>query len=120
MTLEEFKTEASNVTGIPAELLEGENSEEIISRAKMIYALKKNNVKLAPKSTSDQFAEWYKQQDALIYGELTPADIFEGLSNTAKEIDGNQAAFIAPAEEEKPQTTSGMFANWINENNFLR
>lgn len=62
MTLEEIKTEISNRTGIPAELLTGETAEENIAKAKALLAYKREcSIKKEdgqPKSTKQQFANW--------------------------------------------------------------
>ena len=88
MTLDEFKQETSKATGIPINLLEGETGEEVISRAKAIYAMKQKNEVAAPKTAAEQFADWFKSYEAEKYGEEVQIDIFEGLSNTAREVDG--------------------------------
>lgn len=62
MTADEVKQEIAKRTGIPASLLTGETPEEDFVRAKALLALKRDNQPTTPKSTNQQFAEWFKAQ----------------------------------------------------------
>ena len=62
MKAEDVKQEISQRTGIPVHLLTGETPEEDIVRAKALLAFKRNNRQEEPKSTSQQFAEWFSAQ----------------------------------------------------------
>ena len=54
----------------------------------MIYALKQKSEVEAPKTTAEQFADWFKNYEAEKYGEEEQIDVFAGLTNTAREVDG--------------------------------
>lgn len=123
MTLEEFKCKTSETTGIPVNLLEGETGEEVVSRAKMLYALKQKNDVIMPqqKTCQEQFADWFKQYETMKYGEEEkPINIFEGLTNTAREVDG---LFPSIPDTSIDPLTNGMtgetpeeqFALWFKE-----
>lgn len=62
MKAEDVKQEISQRTGIPVHLLTGETPEEDFVRAKALLAFKRDNQKEEPKSTNQQFAEWFAAQ----------------------------------------------------------
>lgn len=62
MKAEDVKREISQRTGIPVHLLTGESPEEDIVRAKALLTFKRDNRQEEPKSTSQQFAEWFSAQ----------------------------------------------------------
>lgn len=69
MTLEEFKREISNRTGIPVLLITGETEEEAIAKAKALLAYKREQDELRgkerPTDTRKLFADWMQEK----YGE---------------------------------------------------
>lgn len=64
MNVEELRQEIEQRTGVPASFLTGETAEENIAQAKALLAYKKEcgrqYAQQQPKSTKEQFAEWYR------------------------------------------------------------
>lgn len=58
----ELKTTIEQQTGIPAALLDGNSADEIITRARDLLSLKRENEPAHPESTKDQFAGWISAQ----------------------------------------------------------
>lgn len=65
MNVEELKLEIEKTVGVPALLLNGETSEEVISRAKALLAFKKDTRAEQPQSTSTQFSNWMKVAEGI-------------------------------------------------------
>lgn len=65
MTNEELKAMIVQRTGVPAELLTGETSEELVTRAREVIkwrAEQRAQEKQDPKDTREQFAAWMNSQ----------------------------------------------------------
>lgn len=62
MTTEELKQRIEQETGVPADLLTGETAEETIAHAKALLAFKRKHAAEPPKTTNEQFAEWFRAQ----------------------------------------------------------
>lgn len=60
MDINELKSEVEARTGVPASLLTGETSEEVIARAKAILAFRKEHAAEAPQTPAQQFAKWMR------------------------------------------------------------
>lgn len=58
MTLDEFKTEVEQRTGIPASMLNGSTAGEVLMIARTILDFKKEHEQDRPKTTAEQFSEW--------------------------------------------------------------
>lgn len=63
MTIDQFRTAASQATGIPESLLTGSTEAEIASRAKALLAFARENP--GPKTTAQQFSEWLQDSGLL-------------------------------------------------------
>lgn len=61
MNVEELKQAIERRTGVPVFVLTGETAEENIAQAKAIIAYKREHEAQQPKTTSDKFAEWFRQ-----------------------------------------------------------
>ena len=62
MAYEELKQEIERLTGVPANLLTGETAEENINQAEALLAYKRRLEASRPKSTKEQFGEWFNAQ----------------------------------------------------------
>lgn len=60
MNIEELKQEIESRTGVPASLLTGETAEENIAQAKALLAFRREQEPQRPKTTREQFSEWYR------------------------------------------------------------
>lgn len=58
MNIEELQQAITQRTGIPAQLLTGETTEEILATAKALLAYRREHEAQRPKSTRELFAEW--------------------------------------------------------------
>lgn len=65
MTLDEFRSEVEQQTGVPASLLDGSTAGEIVTMARTILAYKKEHEQDRPKSTKEQFAAWVDACDGI-------------------------------------------------------
>lgn len=62
MNTDELRQEITRRTGLPADLLTGGTSEEVLARAKVLLKYKQDSDAAAPKPTREGFAEWLKVQ----------------------------------------------------------
>ncbi len=65
MNLEELKQTIEKQTGIPANLLTGETTEENIAQAKALLAYKREADAERPRTTAEQFSDWMNAQDGI-------------------------------------------------------
>lgn len=65
MNIEELKQAIEQRAGVPASLLTGETAEENIALAKAFLAYKKEYAAKQPKSTREQFADWFNKQQGI-------------------------------------------------------
>ena len=119
MTLEEAKIEIAQRTGVPVDLLQGETAEEYLAHALALKAYKKTTEVSTPasKSSSEQFADWFKAN----YSEEednTEAELIE-LKNIAAEADGRLGYFKDASTDNAPwpdkRPASEQFADWFKE-----
>ena len=62
MVVDDLKRTISERTGIPEQLLSENTAEELITKAKTLLSLRKEQEEQQPKSTREQFAEWVGQE----------------------------------------------------------
>lgn len=62
MTPEEIKNLISEKTGVPAEMLTGENAGENLEIARQLLAFKRENAEQVQKDPGEQFASWIRYQ----------------------------------------------------------
>lgn len=86
MTIEEIRQTISARTGVPAELLTGETTEEIVSRAKALIALKTNFQKETPKTQQEQLADFLRANFPDSFPAETAEDPLDDLAKTEEEI----------------------------------
>lgn len=62
MIISEIKQIIEQQTGVPASFLTGETAEENIAQAKALLAYKREVAEKRPKSTVEEFGEWFNGQ----------------------------------------------------------
>jgi len=119
MTLEEIKVRIVNDTGIPAHLLTGSTPAAVIEQAQTLLEIKSTTAAKAPRSTAEQFAEWFNSQTGQ---ESRPADpALAALADIAEEVrvssggypivrDGGEAAEM---RQNDPRPARDKFAEWF-------
>lgn len=65
INLDELKQRIEQDVNIPAALLKGETSEEVIVSAKAMLAYKREQETQRPRSTAEQFREWVNTQEGI-------------------------------------------------------
>ena len=81
MTAEELKQAIEQKTGISAALIAGDTAEEAIAQARAVLAYRREQEGQRPKSTKEQFAEWFRNQ----FGETIPDTASADLDELAEE-----------------------------------
>ena len=119
MTIDELKQEIGQRTGIPGELLTGENAEELIAQSKALLALKRDS---APKTAQEmtpreQFSQWFDAASGADPEETTTPEL-TALANLEEQLrvsnggypivtDGGEVSRLAS------RTAREAFNDWI-------
>lgn len=123
MNVEELKLEIENKTGIPALLLSGETSEEVISRAKALVAFRRDTQEEQPKSASAQFAKWMKATEGIEEPSeaMTALCILDQIAERERLASGGYPylsdggnPYVNGATAPDPRSTEQLFENWFN------
>lgn len=115
----EIKQTISQRTGIPAELLKGDTPDELLTYAKALLTYRKEQETEQPKSTREQFAEWYNATagNTSEYIDIAKMELVEmGYELT---MNGNISPRVKDAGEvtnlPDPRTPREQFGDWLKE-----
>lgn len=121
INLEELRQTIEERTGVPAALLRGENSEEVIVSAKAMLAYKREQDTQRPRSTAEQFKEWIDGREGIEAQDTAGA----ALANIeeAVRIEGGGYPRITDAGEvtglPDPRNTQQQFSEWFSNKSAL-
>ena len=116
MDINELKSEVETRTGIPATLLTGETTEEIIAKAKAILAFKKEQEAEAPQTTAQQFSKWLKQTEGIEEVDEAGqalAELEDSLRGYSLNIKDSGDPYINGKEIPDGRSTAEQFGDWM-------
>ena len=102
MTLDEFKNEVEQRTGVPASLLDGSTAGEIVTMAKTILAYKKECDVERQNTPREQFAAWLNES----YGVETQNGMDEALDDLTRTAAAENCSY--PVIQDGQVDTSGI------------
>lgn len=116
MDINELKKEVEVRTGVPASLLTGETSEEIIANAKAILAFKKEQEAEAPQTTAQQFSKWLRQTEGIEEVDEAGqalAELEDSLRGYSLNIKDGGNPYINGKEMPDGRSTAEQFGDWM-------
>lgn len=116
MDINELKKEVEVRTGVPAPLLTGETSEEVIAKAKALLAFKRETEQSAPQSTAQQFASWLNKLggiEEVDEARQALADLEDSLRAYSYRITDNGSPYINGAQLPEGRSTAEQFAEYM-------
>ena len=116
MDINELKSEVEARTGVPASLLTGETSEEVIARAKAILAFRKEHAAEAPQTPAQQFAKWMRATQGIEEVDEAGqalAELEDSLRGYSLNIKDGGNPYINGKEMPDGRSTAEQFGDWM-------
>ena len=114
MDNDELRQEIEQRTGVPAALLTGETSKEIITRAKTLLEYKKEGEPERPKSKLEQFAECMDELQGIEPVDEATAALDEIRRSIAPYPEIHDAGEVDPSRLPDPRSAKEQFAEWFS------